>query len=122
MKLINLLVLFSIMTLFACGGGGSSGPTVVPTPGVPGSATLIWIPPTQNFDGTALLDLSGYRIYEGTSADPTMLNPIATLTNPGLSAFVVENLSSGRHYFAMTAVNSVAAESDLSNVATVVVQ
>jgi hypothetical protein len=122
MKLKSLLVYTALLTLFACGGGGSSGPSVVPTPGVPGSVTLSWIAPTMNFDGTALVDLSGYRIYEGTSSDPSALTPIVTLTNPGLSIYVLENLSSGRHYFAMTAVNSVASESDLSNVATVVIQ
>ena len=34
-----------------------------------GSATLSWLPPTTNIDGSPLTNLAGYKIYWGTSAD-----------------------------------------------------
>ena len=39
-----------------------------------GSATLSWMPPTENADGSALTDLAGYRIYYGRN--PNTLNPV----------------------------------------------
>jgi len=32
----------------------------------PAQATVSWIPPTTNTDGTALTDLAGYKVYYGT--------------------------------------------------------
>ncbi len=79
-----------------------------------GSATLSWTPPTQNTDGSALGNLSGYRIYYGNS--PTTLGNTIQLTNPGLTSYVVGNLTSGTYYFAIAAYTSAGAESVLSNV------
>ena len=77
-----------------------------------GSATLSWNPPTENVDGTALTDLSGYRIYYGRSA--TQLNQSVVLNNPGLTRYVVENLAPAQWHFAMTSVNSSGVESGRS--------
>ena len=77
-----------------------------------GSATLSWMPPTQNADGSTLTDLSGYRIYYGRSADA--LDQLITLTNPGLTSYVIENLSPATWFFAMTSVNSQSVESSRS--------
>ena len=74
-----------------------------------GSATLSWQPPTQNADGTVLIGLSGYRIYYGRSA--RALDQVLMLDNPGLTRYVIENLSPATWYFAMTAYNSQGAES-----------
>jgi hypothetical protein len=80
-----------------------------------GVATLSWMPPTQNVDGSALTNLAGYEIRYGRSSED--LSSVITLTNPSLSVYVVENLSSGTWYFAVAAVNSNGAMSDLSNIA-----
>ena len=80
-----------------------------------GSATVSWTPPTQNSDGSALTNLSGYRITYGRSA--TVLDRSIALSNPGLSSAVVDNLSSGTWYFAVSAVNSNGGSSSPSNVA-----
>jgi hypothetical protein len=80
-----------------------------------GTATLTWLPPTENADGTALMDLAGYQIRYGRSRDE--LSELIDLTNPSLSVYVVEGLSSGTWYFAVAAVNASGATSDLSNVA-----
>jgi hypothetical protein len=80
-----------------------------------GSATLSWTPPIQNTDGSALRDLSGYRIMYGTSS--SALNKSINVANPGVSTYVVENLSPATYYFAVKSIASSGAESALSSVA-----
>lgn len=84
-----------------------------------GSATLSWMPPTQNSDGSTLTDLAGYEVRYGRSAED--LTQTISLTNPSLSAYVVENLTSGTWYFAVSAVNASGVTSPLSNVASKVI-
>jgi len=74
-----------------------------------GSATLSWQPPTRNEDGTTLTNLAGYKVYWGTT--PGTYTNSTTLTNPGLTTYVVGNLVRGTHYFTMTAVNTSGMES-----------
>ena len=74
-----------------------------------GSATLSWLPPTRNRDGTTLVDLAGYRIYYGR--DQGNLTQVVELDNPGLTRYMIENLSPDRWFFAMTAVNQDGVES-----------
>jgi hypothetical protein len=81
-----------------------------------GNATLTWSPPTENMDGTALTNLSGYQIYYGTS--PSALTQTITVGNAGVTTYVVENLSPATWYFAIKAVTSQGGESDMSAVAT----
>lgn len=79
-----------------------------------GSATLSWMPPTQNDDGSTLTDLAGYRIYFGR--DQNNLSQVVVLHNPGLTRYVIENLSQARWYFSMSSVNMLGTESDRSAV------
>ena len=78
-----------------------------------GSATLSWTAPTQNTDGSPLLDLSGYKIYWGT-ASGSYQNSV-TVNNPGLTSYVVDNLTNGTYYFVVTALSSSGGESSFSN-------
>jgi hypothetical protein len=78
-----------------------------------GAATLSWTPPTRNTDGSTLNNLSGYRIYYGTSS--SSLTKTVQLNNPSLSSYVVENLSPATYYFAVKSLASGGAESALSN-------
>jgi hypothetical protein len=80
-----------------------------------GSATLRWVPPTSNEDGTPINNLSGYRIYYGTNS--ANLSMVLQLPNPGLTSAVVENLSPATWYFAVKAFNSLNVESSFSNIA-----
>ena len=91
---------------------------VVATAG--GSATLTWQPPTQRTDGTPLTDLAGYKVYWGTA--PNDFSSSITISNPGISTYVIENLTPATWYFVATAVDSKGLESGFSNVASKVIR
>ena len=74
--------------------------------------TLAWTPPTENVDGSALVDLSGYKIHVGDQ--PQSYSETISVSNPGLTRFVIDALPPGTHYVAMTAYNTSGAESDYS--------
>jgi hypothetical protein len=78
-----------------------------------GSATLSWMPPTQNTDGTPLTNLAGYRVYWGPAVGNYTSS--VTLNTAGLTSYVVSNLAPGTYYFAVSALNSGGLESALSN-------
>ncbi len=82
----------------------------------PGSASLSWQPPLENDDGSALVDLEGYRIYWGT--EPGNYPNSLTIDNPSISTYVVENLPVGTYRFVATSFNADGVESDYSNVVT----
>jgi hypothetical protein len=85
-----------------------------------GSATLSWTPPTRNTNGTTLTNLAGYRIYYGTS--PSSLTRTVTLSNAGLTRYVVSDLSAATWYFSIRAYTSTGAESVNSNTVSKVVR
>jgi Putative Ig domain len=74
-----------------------------------GAATLSWNPPTQNSNGTPLTNLAGYRVYYGRHKD--FLTRSVVIDNPGLTRYVIENLTPAWWHFAMTSVNSEGKES-----------
>jgi hypothetical protein len=80
-----------------------------------GAATVSWMPPTEKIDGSPLLDLAGYRIYWGRTEHSYTQS--VTLDNPGLTSYVVEQLTAGTWYFAATALDAAGMESRFSNVA-----
>jgi hypothetical protein len=84
-----------------------------------GSVTLNWIPPTENDDGTTLMDLDGYRIYWGTT--PGNYPNSVTIDNEGLTSYVVDNLAPGTYEFVATSFNVAGVESVYSSPATKVV-
>ncbi len=91
--------------------------TVVAT--ATGTATLSWQPPTQNDDGSPLADLAGYKVYWGQSHGSYTHS--VTLTNPGVTRFVIESLTPGTWYFATTAFNRKNVESHYSNAASKII-
>jgi hypothetical protein len=80
-----------------------------------GSATLSWTAPTRNTDGSTLSNLAGYRIVYGTSS--SALSRTIQVTNPGLTTYVVQDLSPGTYYFAVRSYSSTGVESSNSSVA-----
>jgi hypothetical protein len=88
---------------------GTVAKTATPVTTVNGVATLDWLPPTENSDGSALTNLAGYTVYYGTS--PDNLAQSVKVSNPGLTAYAVTGLSSGTWYFAVTAYSADGVES-----------
>lgn len=91
----------------------ASNTPLVPQLNGTGTATLSWVAPTQNTDGSPLTDLVGYRLYVGNSA--TELVPLRLISDPTSTRFVVDGLSRGTWYFAVSAVNSAGVESAFSS-------
>lgn len=85
-----------------------------------GAATLSWVPPARNTDGTTLRNLEGFFVHVGRSA--TRLDRQIRIGNPTVNRYVVEGLSAGTWYFAVTAFNSNNVQSAMSQVLTKVIQ
>ena len=60
-------------------------------------------------------NLAGYKIYYGTSS--SSLSKTVQISNPGVSSYVIDNLSPATYYFAVKAYNTAGVESQLSNTA-----
>jgi hypothetical protein len=110
--------------LSACGGGGSgavssssaatSDESAASAPAASSNAvTLNWTPPTENTNGSPLTNLTGYDIHYGTaSGDYTQT---ISVSNAGIATYVVDDLTPGKYYFTVGAVNSQGTESPLSS-------
>lgn len=84
-----------------------------------GSATLSWIPPTQNVDGSPLTDLAGYRVVWGTV---NALTNVIDVPGAGITSYVVQGLKTGSWSFAVRAYTAAGAESQNSNTASKLIQ
>ena len=78
------------------------------------NAVLDWTPPTENTDGSVLMNLAGYAVHYGTT--PDNLTQTIKLANPGLTSYVVDNLASGTWYFYVTSFTADGVESSRSGV------
>jgi hypothetical protein len=124
-----LVIAALTITIAACDGGPATTSTAAPAgsgpvpssgnppvnspPGV-GTATLSWVTPDQNTDGSALRNLAGYRIYYGTGADA--LTDVIELPTVGVTEYVIDNLTAGTYYFSIRAYTTAGIESALSNI------
>jgi len=81
-----------------------------------GSASLSWTAPTENEDGSPLVDLAGYKIYWGTTSG-SYPNSV-TINNASVTTYLVENLAQGPYEFVATSFNTAGVESAYSNPAT----
>lgn len=84
-----------------------------------GSVTLSWTPPSKNSDGSELTDLAGFRIHYGVTEG--QYTEEIQIDNPGLTTYVIDNLSPDTWYFVATALNSDGVESNYSGVAEITV-
>ena len=100
---------------YDCTNNCDGGPTIPkprppvlessPTPAVR-SVTLQWMPPTENTDGTPLIDLAGYDIIYWEEEFP-LVDPITRRAeNPGLSAYVLDLPWAGTWSFTMRSLNA----------------
>lgn len=85
-------------------------------PAPTGNATVRWVPPTRNVDGSMVSNLTGYKVFYGNAPGQytqTLSVPVATM-----NSVVIEGLALGNTwYFAVKAVNAYGLESDYSTVA-----
>ena len=121
--------------LAACGGGGGAGdsvaggtdpegvspapapvpspsPAPAPAPASVGSASLSWAAPQTNADGSALVDLAGYRIYYGTAQGT--YGASVTISDPSVTTYTVSNLKAATYYFVLKAFDKSDVESAAS--------
>jgi hypothetical protein len=94
---------FSITVAAAASGTGSGGGSG-PGSGSTGSVDLTWVPPTENTDGSALANLNGYKIYYGHESKN--YTTTITISNPGLTSYVIDSLPPGTYFFTVTATTS----------------
>jgi hypothetical protein len=76
------------------------------------SATLSWEAPSQNVDGSALVNLTGYKIHYGTK--PGSYSQTISIDTVGMTTYTIDGLSAGTYYFAITAVSTGGLESEFS--------
>lgn len=111
----GVLTLAAVLTLALVPGCAPDGPGGgIPThPGDTYSVTLEWDAPTTDAVGRPLQDLSGYRLYywesEFTAGSETMIELGAE------TGVTVSGLLAGDYLFAVTALDTLGNESDLSD-------
>lgn len=80
----------------------------------PSTATVDWVPPTENTNGSELSDLAGTRIYYGTSA--SNLNHMVEVASATQKTHTISNLAAGTWYFGCVAYTTAGTESAMSAV------
>ncbi|MGC3980682.1 MAG: fibronectin type III domain-containing protein [Steroidobacteraceae bacterium] len=104
------------LTAFTITVGGSAVADAVGTGTA--SATLSWVTPEENTDGTLLNDLTGYVIHYGT--DASVLDKTVSVDSAAATSYSINGLSAGTtYYFAISAVNTQAVESEFSSVVSI---
>ncbi len=84
----------------------------------PVTLQIAWTAPTLSEDGSALTDLSGYRVYQGSSPGQyTVTKDVGQVTS-----FTTQPLDNGTYYFAVTALDSSGNESGFSGEASAIVE
>lgn len=102
------------MNCTGTGGTTSQSATVTVTAANNGTATLTWVPPTQNTNGTPVTTLTGYHIYYGTTEGA--LSQSIVVSGASTTSYEITGLSSGTWYFAVAAMAADGSESAQSNV------
>ena len=117
-------VTFGVAALAACQGAGTApGPQAAHRPSEapslasnpersPNSATLTWVAPTHNDNGSELKDLAGFRVYYGL--DASHLTNHVDLPGSNVRTATIKDLTKGTWYFAVTAYTTDGTESSLT--------
>jgi hypothetical protein len=85
-----------------------------------GSATLSWVPPTQNTNGSALTNFAGIILYYGTT--PASLTQSVQLASNNQTSYTIGNLAAGTWYFGGMAYTNTGMKSAMSQVVSMSVQ
>lgn len=78
------------------------------------SVDVTWTAPTTNTNGTALTNLAGYTIHYGTSRSALIQS--VNVQNAGATDYVVQGLTGGTWYFAVTSYTNSGLQSNYSTV------
>jgi hypothetical protein len=78
-----------------------------------GWARLTWDSPATKSKGPTSANLAGFKVYWGTK--PGRYSNSATIMNPDVTAYVVENLAPNTYHFRVAAVSKTGAERVYSN-------
>jgi hypothetical protein len=109
----HMMAIGALSVLLPACAGGSGAPSGGGTSGIPTtSVTVSWTSPTTRADGTPLRNLAGFRIRYGTV--PGRFSKTVTVTNPGLTTYVVKGLTPGTYSFVVTAFDATGLESSFS--------
>ena len=79
-----------------------------------GIATLSWIAPTHDTNGSPITNLAGYNLHYGKTS--TTMTNVISVNDPASASYVIRNLTPGTWYFAVVAYNTQAEESTFSNI------
>jgi hypothetical protein len=79
-----------------------------------GSATVHWADPTQNTNGTTLMNFAGVHVYYGTST--SALTHQITVASTTQTSYTIAGLTAGTWYFGATAYNTSGVESAISDI------
>jgi hypothetical protein len=109
---VLLPALLSLIT-FGCTDGGSA-PADPPVDSGTGTATLEWLQPSSNEDGSALTDLAGYKVYYGRQA--YTFEQVVDVRGAAVSKAEIQNLAHGTWYFAIASYNAAGVECARSGV------
>jgi hypothetical protein len=94
--------------------------SVAGTTSTTGSATLSWVPPTQNTNGSALTNFAGIILYYGTT--PASLTQSVQLASTSQTSYTIGNLTAGTWYFGGMAYTNTGMKSAMSQVVSMSVQ
>jgi hypothetical protein len=82
-------------------------------PASTGNATLSWSRPSENTNGTPLTNLAGYIVRYGTSA--AALSSQIQVSSPTTTDLEIDNLTPGKWFFEVAAINTAHMESAFSS-------
>lgn len=91
---------------------GTGGNAVAMTTVSLREAVLSWQAPTKNVDGSTLTNLSGYKIYYGTTS--RNYTQSASVSGASTTQWTL-SLAPGTYYFALTAIDAAGGESSKTN-------
>jgi hypothetical protein len=95
----------------SCSGSGGNAVQMISV-SVLSTIDLAWVAPSENVDGSSLVDLAGYRIYYGTASRD--YGGSIEINDPAATNHTF-NASSGDYFVAMTALDIDGNESTFSN-------
>ncbi len=109
---LGLALLCAIAACNSAASSSAGNGTGTTTPPTIATATVTWVAPSRNADGSVLTNLAGFHVYYGPDAN--VLSTLKDVPQSSASSAQIANLKSGTYYFAVSAYTSDGTESELS--------